>query len=176
MKALPTLQTTLRALKAFRRMGRQLGRYVLTGAAGLGVSLAVTVLMREGAGLSAEAAFAVALAVVFAFQFFANAFFVFESGADRNTLLRYAGSALVFRLSDFLLFAGLQGLVAPYYVAAALAILITNLVKFLVYRRFVFTGRGRNRDGRAAARADGDPTPPPAPRWQARAGRTCTGR
>lgn len=174
MKALPTLQTTLRALKAFRRMGRQLGRYVLTGAAGLGVSLAVTVLMREGAGLSAEAAFAVALAVVFAFQFFANAFFVFESGADRNTLLRYAGSALVFRLSDFLLFAGLQGLVAPYYAAVALAILITNLVKFLVYRRFVFTGRSR--DGRAATRADGNPTPPPAPRWQARAGRTCTGR
>lgn len=158
---------------------RQTVRYALTGAAGLAVSLAVTVLMREGAGLSAEAAFAVALGVVFTFQFFANAFFVFDSGADRHTLVRYAGSALVFRLADFLLFAGLQGLVAPYYVAAALAILVTNLVKFLVYRRFVFNdrgqGRGRDRDGRAGARA-GSPTPPPAPRWRARAGRTCTGR
>ena len=123
---------------------RQIGRYVLTGLAGLAVSLGVTVLMREGAGLSANAAFAMALGVVFTFQFFANAFFVFDSGADRNTFLRYAGSALVFRLMDYLLFLGLQGLVAPYYVAAALAILITNLVKFLVYRNLVFTGR----DGR----------------------------
>lgn len=155
---------------------RQLGRYVLTGSAGIAVSLAVTVLMREGAGLSAEAAFAVALGVVFAFQFFANAFFVFDSGADRNTLLRYAGSALVFRLADFLLFAGLQQLVAPYYAAAALAILITNGVKFLVYRRLVFTGRGRGRDERGRAGKAHGPTPPPAPRWQARAGRTCTGR
>ena len=123
---------------------RQMGRYVLTGVAGLAVSLGVTVLVREGAGLAANTAFAMALGVVFTFQFFANAFFVFGSGADRNTFLRYAGSALVFRLVDYLLFVGLQGLVAPYYVAAALAILITNLVKFLVYRNLVFTGR----DGR----------------------------
>ena len=120
---------------------QQIGRYVLTGLAGLAVSLGVTVLVREGAGLSANVAFAMALGVVFTFQFFANAFFVFDSGADRNTFLRYAGSALVFRLMDYLLFLGLQGLVAPYYVAAALAILITNLVKFLVYRNLVFTGR-----------------------------------
>ena len=120
---------------------RQMGRYVLTGLAGVGVSLGVTVLAREGAGLSARAAFAMALGVVFTFQFFANAFFVFNAGADRNTFLRYAGSALVFRFMDYLLFVGLQGLVAPYYVAAALAIFITNLAKFLVYRGFVFTGR-----------------------------------
>ena len=122
---------------------RQMGRYVLTGVAGLAVSLGVTVLVREGAGLSANAAFTVALGVVFTFQFFANAFFVFDSGADRNTFLRYAGSALVFRLMDYLLFVGLQGFVAPYHVAAALAILITNLVKFLVYRNLVFTGRDK---------------------------------
>jgi len=120
---------------------RQMGHYVLTGLAGIAVSLAVTVLMREGVGLSASMAFAVALGVVFTFQFFANSFFVFNSGAGRNTFLRYAGSALVFRLTDFLLFVGLQGLVSPYYVAAALAILITNLVKFLVYRNIVFTCR-----------------------------------
>ena len=133
---------------------RQMGRYVLTGVAGLAVSLGVTVLVREGAGLSANAAFAMALGVVFTFQFFANAFFVFDSGADRNTFLRYAGSALVFRLVDYLLFVGLQGLVAPYYAAAALAILITNLVKFLVYRNLVFTpGRAR--------RVEHIVTPPP---------------
>ncbi len=124
-------------------MSRQMGRYVLTGLAGLAVSLAVTVLMHEGAGLPADAAFAVALGVVFAFQFLANAFFVFDSGADRNAFLRYAGSALVFRLADFLLFAGLRELAAPYYVAAALAVLVTNLAKFLVYRNFVFTGRDK---------------------------------
>ena len=63
--------------------------------------------------------------------------------ADRNILLRYAGSALIFRLTDFLLFTGLQGLVARYYIAIVLAVLITNLVKFLVYRNFVFSGRGK---------------------------------
>ena len=122
---------------------RQMGRYVLTGLAGLALSLAVTVLLREGAGLSAGVAFAIALGVVFAFHFFANAFFVFGSGADRHVLLRYAGSALIFRLTDFLLFTGLQGLVARYYIAIVLAVLITNLVKFLVYRNLVFTDRGR---------------------------------
>ncbi len=136
-------RTTGRVARALSVMttARQMGRYVLTGVAGLAVSLGVTVLMREGAGLSVNAAFAMALGVVFIFHFFANAFFVFDSGADRNTFLHYAGSALVFRLMDYLLFLGLQGLVAPYYVAAALAILITNLVKFLVYRNLVFTGR-----------------------------------
>ena len=121
----------------------QMVRYVLTGLAGLALSLTVTVLLREEAGLSAGAAFAIALGVVFAFHFFANAFFVFGSGADRHVLLRYAGSALIFRLTDFLLFTGLQGFVARYYIAIVLAVLITNLVKFLVYRNFVFTGRSK---------------------------------
>ena len=115
-----------------------MARYLLTGLAGLAAGLAITVLLREGAGLSARAAFAVALGVVFTFQFFANAFFVFDSHADRGTFLRYAGSAVVFRLADFLLFAVLQGLAVPYPVAAALAILTTNLAKFLVYRDLVF--------------------------------------
>ncbi len=107
------------------------------------MSLAVTALMHEGVGFSATAAFAIALGAVFIFHFLANAFFVFDSGTDRNTFLRYAGATLVFRLVDFLLFAGLQGFVTPYYIAIALAILITNLVKFLIYRNFVFATRHR---------------------------------
>ena len=117
--------------------GGQIARYLLTGAAGLALSLGVTALMHEAAGLSPELSFAVALAVVFAFHFAANAFFVFRSGAGARIFLRYVGAALAFRALDFLLFAGIVEL-APLYAAAALAVGISNTIKFLVYRRFVF--------------------------------------
>ena len=122
---------------------RQTGRYVLAGLAGLAVSLAVTVVMHEGAGFSASIAFAMALGVVFTFHFAVNAFFVFNSGADRNIFFRYATAALLFRLLDFLLFSGLQGFVTPYHVAVIVAILITNLTKFFIFRKFVFVAGGR---------------------------------
>ncbi len=115
----------------------QAARYVLGGLGGLGVSLAVTALMREAAGLSDELSFAIALAVVFGFYFVVNAVFVFRSGVSGRNLLRYTVASLTFRALDFLLFSGIAA-VAPVYVAVALAVGLSNSGKFLVYRRFVF--------------------------------------
>lgn len=112
-------------------------RYLCTGAGGLAVSLGVTTLMHEVAGLSAGASFAVALAVVFGLHFAANAFFVFRSGAEGRIFLRYAVAALAFRALDFLLFAGIAEF-APLYVGVVLAVGISNAIKFVVYRRHVF--------------------------------------
>ena len=118
----------------------QLARYALSGAGGLAVSLGVTALLREGAGLSAQLSFAVALAVVFAYHFAANAFFVFRSGASAATFLRYAGVALAFRGLEFLLFRGVAEFTSLYVVGVLVALGVSNAVKFLAYRHAVFTG------------------------------------
>lgn len=115
----------------------QVVRYVCTGVGGLAVSLGVTALMHEVAGLSVGASFAVALAVVFGLHFVANACFVFRSGADGYMFLRYIVAALAFRVLDFVLFTGIAEF-APLYVGVVLAVGISNAIKFVVYRRHVF--------------------------------------
>ncbi len=120
-----------------------LARYILAGTAGLAISLGVTVLMYEVGGLSASLSFAVALAVVFGFHFVANALFVFRTTVDRYTFLRYTISALGFRGLDFVLFRIITELIGVYVVAVVLAVVISNALKFLVYRYLVFVGRDK---------------------------------
>ena len=124
----------------------QMARYILTGAAGLVVSTVVTVVMHEAVGLSTRLSFAIALVVIFTFHFISNSYFVFRSGAGGYTFLRYTGSALAFRALDFLLFNAIAEFTSLYYyIGAALAIGISNTIKFLVYRYLVFTNRDRSK-------------------------------
>ena len=121
-------------------------RYVLGGLGGLVVSVGVTAILREAAGLSVELSFAIALVVVFSFHFAANALFVFRSGADRRIFARYVAAALAFRSLDFLLFKGLLDLASlDYPLAIVLAVLASNSVKFLVYANYVFVKRNDSR-------------------------------
>lgn len=121
-------------------MPGQMARYILTGAVGLMVSTGVTVVMHEAVGLSTRQSFAIALVVVFTFHFMSNSYFVFRSGADRHTFLRYTGSALAFRALDFLLFNAIAEFTSLYYyIGVVLAIGTSNTIKFLVYRYLVFT-------------------------------------
>ena len=127
-------------------MPGQMARYILTGAAGLMISTGVTVVMHEVVGLSTRQSFAIALIVVFTFHFISNSYFVFRSGADGYTFLRYTGSALAFRALDFLLFNAIAEFTSLYYyIGAALAIGTSNTIKFLVYRYLVFTNRDRSK-------------------------------
>lgn len=126
-------------------MPGQMARYILTGAAGLVVSTGVTVVMHEAVGLSTRQSFAIALVVVFTFHFMSNSYFVFRSGADGYTFLRYTGSALAFRALDFLLFNAIAAFTPLYYyIGAVLAIGTSNTIKFLAYRYLVFTSRDKS--------------------------------
>lgn len=112
-------------------------RWLVAGAGGLAVSLVVTALMHEGVGLPEPAAFAIAVAVLFGLHFLSSAYFVFRSGADGRMFLRYTIAALAFRGLDFVLFVAISGL-APLYAAVVLAMAISNVCKFFVYRHHVF--------------------------------------
>lgn len=121
-------------------------RWLAAGAGGLGVGLAVTALMHEEFGLPAPAAFAIAVAVLFALHFFSNAYFVFRSGADGRRFLRYAMAALAFRALDYVLFVAASHL-TPLYAAVVLAMAVSNVCKFFIYRRCVFHSNLLGPDG-----------------------------
>ena len=131
----------LKARATSGAMPARFARYILAGAAGLALGIAMTALMREKAGLPPAASFAVALAALFAFHFAANALFVFRAGANRRAFTRYAIAALAFRALDFLIFqAAVQ--FAPIYLSVLAALLISNIVKFLIYGDAVFINEG----------------------------------
>lgn len=116
-------------------------RFVAVGAVVFPVNVGLTALLHEVIGIGAEGAFAIALAVVFAIGFVANRHLVFDAGAGRaaHQLARYLPAAVAFRGLQFVSFLALHTwLGAPYLAAVVVVLAFWLVVKFLVFRAFVF--------------------------------------
>lgn len=119
-------------------------RFCLMGGVNLGINMGLTAFLHEIMKASEELAFAVALATIFAINFFTSRHFVFESAAKGqpvHQLFRYLLSSATFRLLEYAGFLLLHSVLGVYYLAAGIAVHSVAFVgKFLFYRAFVFVG------------------------------------
>lgn len=105
---------------------------------GIGVTLAAT--FHEISGLRAEIAVGLSLAIVLLTNFTLARVFVFRStGRVHHELARFAITSAAMRGIEYLLFlALLNGLALGYLVAMTIAMAVSTVVKFFVYRKVVF--------------------------------------
>ena len=103
------------------------------------LSLGVTILMHEFVDLTERLAFVVALFAVFTFNLFALRLYVFrKDGFLLTQAARYAYFSLAFRVGEFIIYLIFLEIKIPYWVALTIVLMISNLVKYFVFRAFVF--------------------------------------
>ncbi len=126
------------------RLGATFVRYTLLGGVSVAVNLAVVACMRELAGMSAAAAGAVGYAVVLVMNFVIARRHVFAShGSWRGQLVRFGLVQSGVRSAEYgafllLVYTGRQSYVFAIIVVAA----VSFLLKFALYRGYVFGHRG----------------------------------
>ena len=106
-------------------------------------NVGLTVLLKEKARLAPEAAFAIAIVVVFCINFLACRYVVFDARAQdfRRQLLLFAMASGGFRGAEYLAFVVAHRLLAIHYVVALVAILALSMTaKFVFYQRVIFPG------------------------------------
>lgn len=118
-------------------------RFGLQSGASASITLGLPILLHEALGIQVEHAVAAALATAFVFNFATMRLLVFRSeGRVGWELLRYLLAALAFRLAEygvFLVFHRQLGLM--YVVSLGLVLAVSTVLKFALYRNFVFRAR-----------------------------------
>jgi putative flippase GtrA len=128
-------------MDSFAQTVNKLFRFGAIGGVGFVVNFGLTAFLHEIVGLSAELAFAVALVVVFFGNFLSCRYLVFDATADdpKKQLLHYAFASFGFRFAQWSSFVVLhRWLGVPYLLAVAVVLVSWFLIKFSVYRAFVF--------------------------------------
>lgn len=120
----------------------ELARYALATLVSAAITLGVPVALHEGLGIDERIAVAIALAMAFVVNFITTRRYVFKSaGNARAELQRFTAVSLAFRLGEYGLFLLLFALGIVYYIAQAIVLVLSFVLKFLTYRGFVY-GRG----------------------------------
>ena len=124
-----------------KTLGR-MARFGAMGAVGFGLNIAVTVSLHEWLGAPEELAFAVALAVVFAFSFLTSRYLIFAGachGDPRKQFLKFVLSNVGFRVAEYVGFVVLHTVLGLPYLPAIVAVLAFSfLTKFFTYSTVVF--------------------------------------
>jgi putative flippase GtrA len=117
-------------------------RFGMATAVSATITLGLPVLLVEFGGVPERRAVAIALAVAFVVNFVTTRRFVFRSeGRAGGELWRFALTSAGFRLAEYLAFLGLHSLGMVYFLAQALVLTMSFLLKFLVLRSFVYGDR-----------------------------------
>jgi putative flippase GtrA len=106
-------------------------------------NLGITYFLHDLIGWPTELAFASAQIVLFFGNFWIARHYVFQSVSKSagKQFGEYAGTSLAFRAGEYLLYLSLLHLLGiGYLAAAALSLLVSFSLKFVVYRKLVFTG------------------------------------
>jgi putative flippase GtrA len=128
-------------VRAFLRSERagEIFRFGLVTVMSAAVTLGMPVLLHQVLGVQAEIAVAIAYVMAFAINFVSTRSFVFKSdGAARDDLLRYTATSATFRLAEYLAFLALYNLNLIYFVAQIIVQVCSLLLKFFVFRKFVY--------------------------------------
>ncbi|MFP4004293.1 MAG: GtrA family protein, partial [Alphaproteobacteria bacterium] len=135
-------------------------RYVLVGALGFALNLALASGFHEWLGLSENAAAALSLACVFALNFVLARIWIYrDRGNWRGQLVRFGAVSASARLGEYALFFVLSnGAGINYLLALAAAQAISFVAKFFLYGKFAFNGPV-DHPNTALSRASGNPEP-----------------
>lgn len=125
------------------RVGRQVGRYIAMTGLSAAVTLGLPILLHERLAIAEEAAVALALSAAFVLNFLTLRLFVFGSrGGAVRELLKFGATSAGFRFGEYLGFLMLHRILGVNYVMAISAMLALSIVlKFIVYKLFVFLGK-----------------------------------
>jgi putative flippase GtrA len=119
-------------------MAVEILRFIGSGLVAFPVGLGVSALCHEVLGWSKEAATAAAFITLLLLNFALGRLFVFRStGRITQQLPRFVAVALVMRSCEYLLSLLLQKRM-PYLLAIAAALCVSSLLKFVLYRTWVF--------------------------------------
>ncbi len=127
---------------AVRETAGQLFRFgMATGLSAL-ISLGLPILLHEVFHVEQKIAVAISQVTVLLMNFVTLRLFVFRgNGSVRGDLMRYFGSAAIFRGLEYISFLALFELAGLFYLTAlVITLIISTLIKFLWYR-YIF-GRG----------------------------------
>lgn len=116
-------------------------RFGLLSGLSLVVSVGLTVVLHEAVGMLEEWAFGISLVVVFAVNFVACKYWVFEGKAGdlKRQLVIFALSSAGFRLAEYLGFLLVHTVLGVYYLWAMIGLKsAVVLSKFFYYRAVVF--------------------------------------
>ena len=105
------------------------------------INVGLTTLLHEALGIAPEFAFAVGMASVTVLNFCAFRYVIFDAsdGDPRRQFVRFIGSALLFRVTDYLLFIVVHTIAGVQYFVAINAILVVSFfAKFFFFRSVVF--------------------------------------
>jgi putative flippase GtrA len=128
------------------------------GAVSFTTNVGLTILLTEKMRMAPEAALAISMVVVFTMNFLANRYFVFDARSQEfhHQLVLFAIASGCFRAAEYLSFVICHRLLGIQYIAALVGILIVSMmVKFVVYQRVVFHGRAMTGRRNGAAPDDG---------------------
>lgn len=126
---------------AARERLRSPARFLVLSGLSFTLNLAITAALHEGAGLGADASFALALATVFVVNFALMRWYVFPGGSRPLVpqLVGFGLSSLAFRgleFAGFLLLHSVFGLV--YLLAAAATLSLSFATKYVYYNAWLF--------------------------------------
>ena len=109
------------------------------------VNLGMTVGLHERLSVDPTVAYAVALLTVFLMNFVFFRYYVFSQPEPlpiRSQFMAYAGSAVGFRLAEYLFFLLIHVVFAVHYVVTIIAVQGASFIaKYFFYGAFVFRGR-----------------------------------
>jgi len=128
--------------RVVRETAGQLLRFGLSTGLSASVSLGLPVVLHELLHVEQKVAVGISQVTVLLMNFVTLRLFVFRGkGSVRGDLLRYFGSAAVFRGIEYLSFLALFELAGLFYLTALIiTLIISTMIKFVWYR-FIF-GRG----------------------------------
>jgi putative flippase GtrA len=133
------------------RAGRRLARYSAAAGLSFGLTLGLTYVLVQQAGLRPPPAYAITLLTVFTVNFLIMRYWVYRDVTDKSRITRQltlcAIVSFTSRLLEWCLFTGLvEGLAVPYLVAVVIVQVTLFAVKFGVYDRWVFGKRAGTPD------------------------------
>jgi putative flippase GtrA len=131
-----------------RRLGDMITRYLAVGALGFGLNLAVTAGLVEILGSDPALAAGAGIIIVMTVNFALARYAIFDGAYGRwlSQLWKFVSVAIVMRALEYGAFLTLMKIGNLHYILALTAALVmSNLLKFLAYRGWVFSAATANR-------------------------------
>ena len=127
-------------MSSSHRWGRR-GRFIIGAGASYTLVIGITTGLHEISGVPPHFAYAAALGVALVFNFLFNRHLVFRSthGEGKAQAIRFVITSCAFRLGEWIIFSVLIASLGTHYAVLATIIqAISLLLKYVVFRRFVF--------------------------------------
>lgn len=126
------------------RLRGEAGRYVCAGLVSYTLGLGLSALFREGLRFTEEHAVALTLTILFLINFWLSRRFVFRAdGSATKQFALFAATSFGMRAGEYgMFYIFLQFLHLHYLAALTAALLISNALKFFLYRTLVFRRLG----------------------------------